>query len=402
MGWKSECGTVKISIHRLLRRWRLPLCATGVFVAAMIAAAPAPATTPWSAVAVGNAHACGIRAGHLYCWGYDHYGQVGNGSGSSADVESPTPIGSAADWTVVSAGGNSTCAIRAGRLYCWGSDGTGEAGNGPTSSANVTYPKPVGTATDWTTVSAGGSNACGLRAGRLYCWGDDTLSLVGDNAPYGNAVPSPKQIGTFSDWTSVDVGTQNACAIRVGHLYCWGYDMGGGAGNGSATNATVKSPQPISSAGGWTKATVGHGFACAIHSGALYCWGSDTDGQLGNGSASSSNVTYPKPVAAAATDWTRVSAGGFHTCAIRAADLYCWGSDGLGEVGNGPETHANVTYPKPISTSINWTKVDAGGNSSCGIGDGHMYCWGSDGTGEAGNGPGGPTVVTYPHLVVGG
>ena len=113
----------------------------------------------------------------------------------------------------------------------------------------------------------------------------------------------------------------------------------------AATSLVGASPASASLATDWTTVSAGAGHTCAIRStGKLYCWGNDASGQVGNG-ASTGNVTSPAQITSA-TDWQTVGAGANDTCAVRGK-LYCWGGDGDGQVGNGAPT-GNVTSPQQV------------------------------------------------------
>ncbi|HUS22383.1 MAG TPA: hypothetical protein VMZ66_10265, partial [Aeromicrobium sp.] len=236
--------------------------------------------------------------------------------------------------------------------------------------------------TDWTTVSAGGSHTCGVRStGALYCWGDDANGQAGNGAITGN-VTVPKQITSVTDWKTVSAGGTHTCAIRSnGSLYCWGNDSDGQVGNGASFGSTTN-PVQITSATDWKTVSAKGNDTCAIRStGKLYCWGDDGVGQVGNGSITG-DVTSPAQITSA-TDWKAVAVGGNHTCAVRGK-LYCWGNDGFGQVGNGSIT-GNVTSPAQITSATDWTAVAARGNHTCAV-RGKLYCWGDDGFGQVGNG----------------
>src|SRR5262245_59026334 len=86
--------------------------------------------------------------------------------------------------------------------------------------------------------------------------------------------------------------------------------------------------EPPPSTPDWTTVSTGSHHACAIRTnGRLYCWGRDDHGQLGNGGANE-DASIPIEVTGDFTDWVGLSAGGDHTCARRGAGrLYCWGLD---------------------------------------------------------------------------
>ena len=153
------------------------------------------------------------------------------------------------------------------------------------------------------------------------------------------------------------------------------------------------SPASAALATDWTTVSAGREHTCAIRSvGKLYCWGDDFDGQVGNG-ATIGDVISPKQITLA-TDWKSVSAGYSHTCAIRSVGkLYCWGNDGGGQVGNGA-TIGDVISPKQITSATDWKAVDTGDGHTCAIRSvGKLYCWGGDGNGQLGNGAGSDSTI---------
>lgn len=153
----------------------------------------------WTAVSTGGYHVCGRRSNaRLYCWGDDLDGAVGDG-GAGVDRASPVLVaGGFVNWVSVSAGLTHTCARRGnGRLYCWGSDGYGQAGTG--ANDGIDNPTPtlvVGGATDWSTATIGNLHVCGRRANnRIYCWGYGFFGQRGDGQSGSSAgQPTPTEI----------------------------------------------------------------------------------------------------------------------------------------------------------------------------------------------------------------
>ncbi len=220
------------------------------------------AAATWTAVSAGGAHTCGIRSRALYCWGQNNYGQLGDGtSGAGTQKFVPTRVGLASDWSALAAGDYHTCGLRSGALYCWGYNDYGQLGDG-TSGAGTqkSVPTRVGAATDWSAVAAGSYHTCGIRSGAFYCWGRNDWGELGD----GTAVdkPTPTQAGTASDWSAVAVGSFHTCGIRgsggSGALYCWGANNYGQLGDGTSGAGTDKSvPTRVGTASDWSALSVG-------------------------------------------------------------------------------------------------------------------------------------------------
>lgn len=350
-------------------------------------------STAWTQVSVGGSHACGIRtSGRLYCWGDDTAGELGDGP---EFVNQATPVqvaGGATDWTSVSAGGGHTCARRrTGRLYCWGWDLYGQLGD---AGANANQPVPVEvTASDpttWVAVSAGRTHTCARKiSGRLYCWGSDGIGELGNGAPNTDK-PKPVQVaGGFTDWTAVSTGDRFTCARRSsGRLFCWGSDGSGQLGDGIVI---ADKSAPVQVAGGatdWGVPYAGGAHACSRKvAGWLYCWGDDWNGALGDGQLQLTART-PILVAGVARDWASATAGTGHTCARRTSGrLYCWGSDDHGQVGDGAGHTDRLTPVQVTGATNDWSSVSAGEFETCARKtSGRLYCWGSDSSGQLGNG----------------
>jgi alpha-tubulin suppressor-like RCC1 family protein len=347
-------------------------------------------------------HACGIRAnGTLWCWGYNGYGQLGDGTTATRDA--PTQVGKLTTWASVSGGANFTCAVRTnGTLWCWGYDGYGQLANG--STTNLPLPTQVGVATDWTAVSAGSNHACALKAGgTLWCWGYDAQGQLGDGAVTTRT--SPAQVGVLTTWSKLYTGGNSTCAKQTNNsLWCWGQNNLGQLGDGTIVDKGTP-VQVFGSVTSWANVSMGTNNVCATQAdGSLWCWGNNDYGQYGNGTSGAATDSNVPVHIGALTTWSTVAVGAQAMCATRTdGSLWCTGYNAYGELGDGSTTSQTrlvrsgfvvaVQQPK-LSGFItsDWTGVSAGDSTMCGMrSNGTVYCWGYDGYGELGNGTIGTT-----------
>jgi hypothetical protein len=192
--------------------------------------------------------------------------------------------------------------------------------------------------------------------------------------------------------TTVSVGVMHTCAISEhGALFCWGANDHGQLGDNS-TSAHPK-PKRVGSALNWQSVSVGDQRSCAIQGGALFCWGLNANGELGTGNTSELHV--PTQVGTA-TNWSHISLGSYHSCGLRAGELDCWGQNKYGQIGTGD--FANSTIPKQVGTDDKWTMVSAGYMTTCGIKAGQLWCWGYNQSGVVGDG----TLENKPSPVMDG
>jgi len=368
-------------------------------------------------LSVGDEHACQVRPndGRLVCWGSDAYQKLGNGAFvadqvSASFVDTRTlPDGMQTSWQLVSTSKYHTCGLTtAGDAYCWGNVGVGQNG-GVTWIPSPVDMNAVPPGTTWTMLTSGinGDTTCGITTeGDGYCWGDDLSGERGDAASSG-ALFSPSPLDTSAlppgtAWAVLSAGRSHTCGLTTeGTAYCWGSDANGQLGNGRLITANQTRPAPVDVSflpvdTQWSTISAGDSHTCAVTTrGTAYCWGSDATGQLGrNGVVAPAD--YPQPVdssqLAVGSAWRRISAGREHSCGV-ATDgaAYCWGRAVAGRLGEGSSAG---TRPRPTAVSVahlpagsTWSEVDAGGDFSCGLTSQRaVYCWGSDQSGQLGNG----------------
>ena len=258
-------------------------------------------------------------------------------------------------------------------------------------------------------IAAGGQHVCAVRTtGTVMCWGMGDRGQLGDNTtglmPDGKTpmhASTPVQAYNFSDVISVSASPYTTCALRKdGTLWCWG-DNGSTTFPygllGIGTNASFV-PIPTQVAG--LDQVIAHASSdrhrCAVRKdGALWCWGSGSNGQLGGGAVTGSPVE--KATASLVTGAVSVGTGLDPTCAVLAnGTVKCFGRNNLGQVGEGDMNPFNVVAPSEVVGGAGIVQVSGGENHNCGrtVG-GQVLCWGSNTSGQVGNdkvGAGGTTL----------
>jgi len=289
--------------------------------------------TSWATVACGQTDACGIRTdGTLSCWGNNGSGQLGAAT-KAAQPQVEVPGG---PWQAISPGGFQSCGIQTdGTLWCWGDNTNGQLGTGNTEAA--TAPTQVA-GTGWSQVSSGYYHTCAIKQdGTLWCWGLNANLQLADASVGFRMVPG--QVGE-SDWTQVVTGLYHTCATRSDKsLWCWGGNTAGQLGNSTAPVLAQGSQGgisvPLQVAGVWNGISSGLAHTCGIMNDlSLWCWGDNSSGQLGDGSQASASA--PVAVVVPGQAWASVSAGASHSCALATdGTLWCWGDNSNGQLGTG-------------------------------------------------------------------
>jgi alpha-tubulin suppressor-like RCC1 family protein len=325
-------------------------------------------------VGAGWGHTCAIKQdGSLWCWGWNGYGQLGDGTNTSRNT--PVQIMSSGV-TSVSLGDSHTCAIKQdGSLWCWGNNYYRQLGDG-TNTIRTTPVQIMSSGVS--SVALGGYHTCAVKTdGSLWCWGRNDSGQLGDGT-YTDRT-TPVQIMS-SGVSSVALGYAHTCAVRAdGSLWCWGRNDSGQLGDGTYTDRTT--PVQIMSSG-VSSVALGGGHTCAVKTdGSLWCWGRNDSGQLGDGTWTGKNT----PVQIMSSGVSSVALGGGHTCAVKTdGSLWCWGYNNSGQLGDG--TWTDKTTPVQIMSS-GVSSVALGGYHTCAVKtDGSLWCWGNNDSGQLGDG----------------
>jgi alpha-tubulin suppressor-like RCC1 family protein len=345
-------------------------------------------------IAAGAFHTLGIKTdGTLWAWGWNGYGQLGDGS--TLQRNTPVQIGTESNWIMISAGQNHSLGIKSdGTLWAWGRNDNGQLGDG-TLVDNHT-PIQIGTSSDWYQVEAGGMHNLALKSdGKLWAWGNNEGGQLGDGTTIDR--PFPVQIGLANNWSQVSGGYLHSLGIKNdGTLWAWGYNPDGRLGDGTTTNRSVP-VQIFGADNNWSQISAGSDFSLGLKSyGTLCAWGGNWAGQLGDGTTTERH--YPVQTGTA-SNWNRITAGRNHGLAFKSdGTLWSWGSNIYGQLGDG--TTFNRTSPVQIGTYT--SEITAGSyHSLCINSFGTSLAWGYNAAGQIGDGSGtfeihSPVIINSP------
>lgn len=353
---------------------------------------------PEASVRAGGSTACGIAAstGELHCWGLNSRGEAAVGDTVTV-VREPREVSGGLIFSSVSLTSWHGCGTTTAGLHCWGMNHRGQLGLGATGPVRRA-PSLVAGGTSFVEVSVAStaiddpvgiicvefgcsSRTCAITAdGTLHCW--------------GNGVVTPAPLGIVNRFRSIEVGLQYTCGIDFASVpYCWG----GGRHNEAPRPLIAGTEAPPIPGSYRFKSLSGTSHVCGLDfDGNVYCWGSNTSGQLGAPSGTEYCIPFlgardPCRAAPARVEtnykFLSVSAGGALTCGVATTlQVICWGSNRNGELGNGT-TVSMTQIPNPIASTLRFRSVSAGGGFACAVAlDGEAYCWGSNTVGQLGNG----------------
>ncbi len=342
-----------------------------------------------SPLAGGDHHSCAlISDGTVQCWGWNQYGQLGNGLNTDSPV--PVPVSGITNATAIAAGLAHTCALLAGgSIACWGLNEFGQLGNG--LSTDSPTPVVVKSIANATAVTAGYGHTCALLGdGSVWCWGEDDLGQLGNGSGDENLGSlTPVQVVGMSNSVAIaSGGWDHTCALGAdGSVWCWGANDSGQLGIGRTSTLRSQATQVVGLSGA-TAISVGSNNSCALLAdGSVQCWGADESGQIGDGGTTP--IPYTTPQAVSGISNARAITTGFsHSCALLRDDaINCWGAYGAdywGQVGDGGDTGA--VAPVSVYGVADGMAIEAGDDHTCvGRGDGSVWCWGLNDYGQLGD-----------------
>ncbi len=331
-----------------------------------------PGLPPIKAIAAGRWHALAVDdAGHVWGWGNNGNGQVGNGSFGSTPQATPFQVPGLSNITAVAAGDYFSVALDAdGAIWSWGSNPGGQMGNG-TSGSNVLVPVKITIEGGAAGISAGGSHTLVVsKTGAVWAWGATYNGQIGNGSMNGSGTyqrtPYKVALGAGNVAVAVAAGhTHSLALLSDGSLLAWGSNNNGQLGIGNTSQKSL--PQAVPGLTGITQITGGWDFTFArSSSGAVWAWGSDSTSQLGDGDSVYTFSLSPKAIPG--LNALVLSAGIGHAVALGAdCTVQTWGRNTSGEIGNG--TSSSTTYVKSPTPVLPWARPTYADVDGDGFGD---------------------------------
>lgn len=358
--------------------------------------------------------------GTVYAWGRNTYGQLGDGTTTTSYT--PVPVlnsdgtGVLSGVTELAVGFYHALAITNSGVYSWGINTYGELGNSTTthSSLPVRVQGVGGTGylTGVTSVAAGGYHSMALTQAGVYAWGLNNSGQLGDNTLVD--AHAPVQVlgvggtGTLSGITHIAAGSGHSLASSASAVFSWGANGWGQLGNSTNTNSLV--PVRVVGQGGSgflsgaDSLVAGSAHSLALIGGYVYSWGFNAFGQLGNGTTTATS----SPILVLNSGGTSplggvlaISSSNYSSFAITSSATYAWGWNAVGELANGSTTSASlpvaILAAQGSSQLTGVSSIDGGNELTNAVVSGVIYSAGSNTYGQFGNGG----VVNANRLVIG-
>jgi alpha-tubulin suppressor-like RCC1 family protein len=369
-------------------------------------------------VEIGSNHSAAIDSeGNIFTWGYNYYGQLGDGT--STNRTTPTEItnqfGLVAGETItsVSLGGSHSAAITSkGRIFTWGNNEFGQLGDGTSTSKNIpteiTSFFNLNITEKISSISIGYSYSSAITSeGRIFTWGVNYSSVLGDGTTTHRYVPTDitNQFSLNTEEVIINVffGSSHSGAITSqGRVFTWGLNNLGQLGVGESDYDSHPNPIeitnqfPLSEGELITEISLGVDHSSAITSeGRVFTWGYNSYGQLGDGTTTQRNIPTEitnQFVLLTGETVRSIFLGSEHSLAMSSyGRIYVWGRNSSGQLGDGTTTDRNI--PKEITSHFYLDaeevikSISMGFSYSSGItSDGKIFTWGSNRQGQLGDG----------------
>ncbi len=306
-----------------------------------------------TAIAGGYTYSLALKSdGTVWAWGNGPFGQI-SGDGTPSKTSTPVQVIGLSSVTAIAAGYGHCLALKSdGTVWAWGYNGYGQVGNGTLS--NISPLVQVMGLGGVTAIAARGYHSMALKSdGTVWAWGLDASGQLGNGTTIDLWFSTPVQVVGLSGVTAIASGSLHSLALKSdGTVWAWGNNGLGQLGNGTITTSyyLFDTPAQVVGLSGVTAIAGGSLHSLALKTdGAVWAWGGNSHGQLGNGMFSDSGT----PVQVIGLSSVRAIAAGWdHSLALKTdGTLQAWGWNFSGQLGNGTFTRDppyGISLPAPV------------------------------------------------------
>ncbi|WP_050591866.1 RCC1 domain-containing protein [Salinispora fenicalii] len=300
----------------------------------------------------------------ILAWGDNKDGELGDGTtmDSSTPVEVSLPAGTTV--TAIAAGDDHSLAVTsAGAALAWGGNRFGQLGDETTTDSTTPVEVSLPAGTTVTAIAAGDDHSFAVTsAGTALAWGDNSQGELGDGTTTRSSTPVPVSLPAGTTVTAIAGGVAHGLALTsAGTVLAWGSNSDGQLGDGTTTDSST--PVEVSLPAGTTVTAIGGGrdHSLALTSaGTVLAWGSNSDGQLGDGTTTDSSTPVEVSLPAGTTV-TAIAASRFHSLAVTSAGAALgWGSNSDGRLGDGTTTDSSTPVEVSLPAGTTVTATTAG------------------------------------------
>jgi len=348
----------------------------------------------------GNNHSIRLCNGVVHTWGFGAYGEIGNGFNTNSNI--PVAISSMSNVLAVEAHHNHNLVLKSdSTVWGWGKNLAGQLGTGTTSSPGANTPTQAGSLTGIKKIGSGDDRSFAIKAnGNVWVWGDNSQGKLG----LGNGTNAyvPTQIPSLSGITDADGGASHSLFLKNdGTVWACGTAGTGALGNGVSigtfsTPVQVLGPNGVGFLTNIIAIAAGYNFSYALRNdGTVWSWGSNLSGNLGNGNTTNTNV--PIQVTVLTGSFIAIDAGANWGMALKSdGTIWGWGSNTDGQLGDGSFVSSLLAVQATGITT--GSAISAGdGHALAVLNNGTTWAWGRGANGQLGNGA--TAKSTVPVLV---
>jgi len=328
-----------------------------------------------TAVTAGHNHSLALKNdGSVWAWGSNQMYALGDGTLADRSVpvrvKGPGSVGFLTNIIAIGGGGAHSLALKDdGTVWAWGDNSRGRLGNGTAVNYSSTPVQVVGVdgvgfLNGIVAIAAGAAHNLALKNdGSIYAWGVNFDGRLGNDTSHFDANPTPQQVkgpggvGILTDIVAIDAGASHSIAVKSnGTVYAWGANTFGALGDGTTDTrrapVQVQGPDGIDSLSNIVAVAVGgNAFSLALKDdGTVFGWGFNVVGQLGNGTTNPTNTTPSEVVGLSGVVAIAAGRGNFSLALKSDSTLYVWGSNYMGQLGDG--TTIDKLTPMAIDSSV--------------------------------------------------